>query len=247
MDTPRILLLVFVLVFLFVSPDSQRPSQSQQFDRNRQLIVEQQAIDLLNATSYGDFNSSRNLWINATGLRQEDGYAWNLLPQVQERVREQIRGMFDGIPPHGSISDLSLPENKDEKSYSSSKNISSLWNNPHSFYKNVTGTVRGLWTFSNIGEASARPVLNLSVLSPHIAYSTKTYGRNITGYEGNLRVKLDEERSELMVSEAGAVRDIRAEMTIKDKESSGDGWEMTLHGLHYPEQGRIILVTTSQR
>lgn len=248
MDTPRIVLLVFVLIFLFVSPDSQRPSYSQQVDLHRQVIIEQQAIDLLNTTSYEDFDSRRNLWINLTGLRQEDGYAWDLLPQVQERAREQIRGIFNGIPPNGSpVSYSSLLKNDDEESYGISKNISRLWNKPHSVYKNVTGTVRGQWTRSNIDQALVRPVLNLSALTPDIAYSTKTYNRNITGDGGNLWVKLDEKSSELLVSEDGAVREIRAEMTIKDRDSSGDGWEMTLHGLHYPEQGRILLVTTSQR
>ena len=246
MDTPRVLLLVLVLIFLFVSPDSQRPSQSQQTDLYRQIVNEQHALDLLNTTSYEAFDPTKNLWVNITGLRQEDGYAWSLLPHVQKRAREQVQGIFDRNPSTGSYYSSLLNNNDDDDLYGHFQNLSGQ-RNTHSIYKNITGTIRGQWTRSNIGQSFERPVLNLTALTPNIAYSTKVFNRNITGHEGKLGIRLDEKSSKLLQSDLGSVREIRAEMTIKDEGSSGDGWEMTLHGLHYPEQGGVILVTTSQK
>lgn len=244
MDTPRILVVVLVFFFLFISPESHRPSQSQQSNLHHRIVNEHKAISLLNITKYGTFDPGKNLWINITGLRQDDGYAWNVLSQVQERAREQVSRILGGIPSNSPSSSSNSPFRNENGPglYGYFENISYI-----SVYQNVTGTIRGQWTRSGIEKPLVKPILNLSALTPDISYSTRQYNRNITGDEGKISIKLDQQSSRSLASEHGFVRGIRAEMVIKDKGSTGDGWEMTLHGLHYPEKGGIVLVTTSQK
>ena len=236
MDTPRLVLLVVVLVFLFVSPNSQIPSISQQQGLRRLLLDEQQALIISSNTIYDDFNPDENRWINITGLRQQDNYAWSLFPRVKERALEQYRT----IATH-----LSLDEPPQEHNASSASS-EELYEHT-SVYQNVTGIVRGQWTRSHIADGFVPPSLNLTSIAPHITYSTHDYSRNITGQDGNVRIKLDEKDSDMFLLNNESVREIRAEMMIKDEKSKGDGWEVTLHGIHYPELGGIILATTGQR
>lgn len=248
MDTPRIVLLIFLLLFLFASPDNQRPSASQQRELEYLLTQERQALDFLNSTKYEDFDAIQGRWINVTGLRQTDNYAWDLLPRVQERAREQQRDVLNASPfLRGDRSSSSTFKSKDGKiwleDYNGTATSKIQWGG---LYENVTGIVRGHWARSRVADHYTPPKLNLTSVAPGIAYSTEQFRRNITGREGNLRIKLEENEKDRL-HEAGLVREIRAEMLIKDENSSGDGWEMTLHGIHYLRQGAILLVTTGKR
>ena len=248
MDTPRIVLLIFLLLFLFASPDTQTPSASQQRELEYLLTQERQALDLLNSTNYGDFDATQGRWINVTGLRQNDNYAWDLLPRVQERAREQQRDILHAS--HLLHSDRSSGSNfgtKDGKTWLGDYNDTATSKFPWGgLYENVTGIIRGHWVRSKVADHYTPPELNLSSLAPAITYSTEQFKRNITGREGNLRIKLEEKEKDRL-HKAGLAREIRAEMVIKDENSSGDGWEMTLHGIHYLRQGGILLATTGKR
>ena len=247
MDPLRFIIVVFVLIFIFLLPDTERPSRSQEHELNQLFAEQENAALLLNSTSYGALDAERNRWMNITGFRHEDGYAWPLLPHVQERAREQHRAIFDGP----LLNSHDLPSTTDDagelrESSNDSSIIGDLWGRRSSMYQNVTGIVHGQWTRSRIA-MQLMPLLNLTTLAPHVTYITKVYNRNITSQDGDLRIKLDEKSSVMLESEHGSVREVRAEMAIKDEASRGDGWEMTLHGVHFPQQGSIILTTTGQR
>lgn len=247
MDPPRFIIVVFVLIFIFLLPDTEKPSRSQEHDLDRLLVEQDNAILLLNSTSFGDLDVERDRWINITGFRHEDAYAWNLLPRVQERAREQHRAILDGT----SLSSHDLPSTTDDvgrvpRSWNDSSILGDLWSRRSSMYQNITGIVHGRWTRSRIA-TQLLPLLNLTTLAPHVTYITKVYNRNITSQDGDLQIKFDEKDSLMLESEHGVVREVHAEMAIKDEVSRGDGWEMTLHGVHFPQQGRIILTTTGQR
>ena len=233
METPRVVLLVFILIFLFVSPETRSTSVSQQYELDQLIAEEQYAVDLLNRSHYGDFNAEKNRWINMTGFREEDGYAWELLPKVQARAWETARTAFDmwKIP------------------YNDSQNTSSTnFETPvPGRYQNVTGILRGQWTRSKLTDGHVPPTLNLTALAPRIAYTTEKFSRNITGRDGKLRIRLDERRSEKLLTEQGTIREISAELTIKDEKSSGDGYEITLHGVHDVTAGQLLLSTTSHK
>ncbi|KAL8712138.1 MAG: hypothetical protein Q9220_003572 [cf. Caloplaca sp. 1 TL-2023] len=241
MDASRLLVLIFLLLFLYAAPDTQTPSPSQQRHLDKLIIQEQHAVDVLNSARYGDLRVPENRWINVTGLRKADGYAWHLLPDVQERARQQASRVIDAWH---SLNDYG-PEDDDQKSNTTEAIGSPPRQVP--FYHNVSSIVHGHWIRSKIAKGITAPVVNLTALVPQVAYVTDRYTRNITGTEGELRFKLDEKQSESWTSAHTHVRKISAEMTIEDQSSSGDGWEMTLHGVHYPLNGSIVLTTTSQR
>ena len=252
MDTLRLLLLALVLIFLFASPDVQRSSLAQKQELDSFLGQERQALHILNTTLYDAFDPTAGKWINITGFRQSDGYAWSLLPKVKERAHEHLHAIFGGSSWMEAQSPLRLSADLVGKSQQIEHlNVTSVrdisWNDQNHLYQNVTGFVKGLWVRSSIADAYKPPLLNITAVAPHAIYSTSEHKRNITGLEGHVWINLKEKSSELSGSHGGSIREIRADMTIKDETSSGDGWEFKLHGVHYPRHGGIILVTTGRR
>lgn len=256
MDSPRVALVVFLLLFLFLSPDSQAPSLSQQRDIENSILEERQALDLLNTSSYGGLDATNNRWLNVTGLRQHDGYAWDALLDVKERAKEQLQNICNIFESTSIIRNTSLPLGKPAKDGDEQNSVDKILStmkpffDPAPLYQNVTGNVHGQWTRSKIGEGLASPSLNLSTLSPRIGYVSQQYNRNITGRSGDLQFHIhggNGDNFKLGREDDGLVRDVKATMTIKDESSSGDGWEMSLFGVHYPMQGGIVLCTTSEK
>ena len=256
MDTPRLALLVFLLLFLFISPDSQAPSLSQQYDIGRSILEERQALDILNTSSYGGLDAANNRWLNVTGLRQNDGYAWSLLPDVQKAAKGQLQHICNALELTSVFKNATLPSRKQVDDGDEENTVDRILStmNPFSnltpLYQNVTGIIRGEWTRSKIGEGLVSPSLNLTALTPRVGYVSNTFNRNITGRSGGLRFHIQEGNSDdfkLGLEDDGLVRHLKATMTIKDESSSGDGWEMSLFGVHYPLQGGIILSTTSEK
>lgn len=229
METPKVALAIIVIIFfLFGLPDVE-PPQSQGGEGDLSQVAKQQAIQLLNDTEYGGLDAEKHLWINITGLRQSDGYAWELLPLVKQRAVQQSQ----------TISDLAETPSKSSNS--------SLAARRSSMYQNITGIVTGHWTQSKVAVGHSIPVMNLSTLAPETRYNAKAYTRNITGHSGSLHIELDEKKSRVMKSGYGSAREVHASMSIKDQTSTGDGWKMDLHGVHFPRQGRVLLATTSER
>lgn len=128
---------------------------------------------------------------------------------------------------------------------------------------NATGIVRGNWVRYTAGEMSIRE-LNLTEISPGIEWAfqgQEHWTRNITGREGKLMVRLDEREVEeitivgavAMKSDGTAmavnetVREVAATLTIQDESTSGDGWEMRVHGVHWPKTGVLLMTTTSDK
>ncbi|KAL8857569.1 MAG: hypothetical protein Q9178_005897 [Gyalolechia marmorata] len=245
MDVPRLVFLTILLLILFVSPDTQSPSPSQRRELDYLVTHERYAFDLLNTSSYGDFNPAANKWINVTGLRKHDGYAWDLLPKVQERARQHksllvqawIRSLqnerTDFTSDHTVVTNATLTE------------ATVVPEIP--YYHNVTGLVRGRWVRSSVGHGFRPPALNLSALVPRMTYATDRYTRNMTGTEGALRVSLDEKQSTTVQLDDTYAREIKAKLTLEDDSSSGNIWHMTLHGVHHPRDGSILLITTGAR
>ena len=255
MDTPRFALVIFLLLFLFISPDSQAPSLSQQHDIVHSILEERQALDLLNTSSYGGLDATNNGWLNIAGLRQNDGYAWSLLPDVQEAAKAQLQNIYNALRITSVLRNASLPSGKpanggEQNTVDKILSTMNPFSNLAPLYQNVTGIIRGEWTRSKIGEGLASPSLNLSALTPRVGYVSNNFNRNITGRSGDLRFHIHEGNSEnfnLELEDDRLVRDLKATMTIKDESSSGDGWEMSLFGVHYPLQGGIVLSTTSEK
>lgn len=245
MDAPRLLVLVFILLILFASPDTQTPSPSQQRELDHLVLQERRELALINITRYRDLNQAEDRWINVTGLRKLDGYAWDLLPKVQERAREQANTIVEAW--HAS-NGYGKGVMEDESSNAGNATMPGpILSRQMPFYQNVTGIVHGHWVKSKIANGHKAPILNLTTLAPRVTYTTDKYARNITGSEGDLRIRLEEEKSAILELANTSVRQITAELTLREDSSSGNGWDTTMHGVHYPKDGSIVLATTGQR
>ncbi|KAK4692828.1 transmembrane E3 ubiquitin-protein ligase, partial [Lecanoromycetidae sp. Uapishka_2] len=250
MDSSRLALVIFLLLFLFFSPDSQTPSLSQQRELDHSILDEKRALDVLNTSNYGALEPSQNRWVNVTGLRQSDGYAWEYLPKVQQRAKEQLQTVLDGFGSLSRFSNGSVVHNVsgDFSRQNTAEDVLSStvsFSEPSPLYRNLTSTLHGQWIRSKIEEEMRPPSLNLSALAPRVYYTSKTYNRNITGLSGELRVQIEDGIAE--ENPHSEVSAIKAQITIKDEVSTGDGWEATLFGVHYPQQGGVLLSTTSEK
>ena len=255
-DVPRVILLIFLLLFLFFSPDARTPSLSQQQELTDQVLLEKYRLDVLNTSTFGDFDTARGSWLNLTGLRKYDNYAWDWLPKVQERARAVSEVVFDtAITPAQSPSDSLGSTSKFSNSI---KNIDQddskvgsdplkISDQPFQLYQNTSGIIRGQWSRSKIGQASVAGPLNLTTLAPGHTYTSQDFKRNITGFDGDLRIQLEEYSIDELASEPGLVRGIKAEMLIKDESSSGDGWQIVMFGVHSPQEGGMVFTTTSEK
>ncbi|MCJ1275042.1 hypothetical protein MMC21_002842 [Puttea exsequens] len=251
MDYPRLALVMFLLLFLFFSPDAQAPSISQQRELDNSISNERTTLDVLNASNYGALDTQHNRWLNLTGLRHGDGYAWDALPRVKDRAKEQLRTILDGFSAARSFNNVSAgisASGNSLRKYSDEEVLSSMapFGDPSPLYRNMSSIFHGKWVRSKTQEGIKPAALNLTELAPRVYYTSKAYDRNVTGNDGDLRVQVvDKVSTELPNPEVA--KDVKALVTIKDGTSSGDGWEATLHGVHYPQQGGMILSTTSEK
>lgn len=250
MDAPRTVLLLFVILFILLSPESQQPTISQQREVGRLIADERDALAVLNESRYGDFDAGKGKWLNVTGLRAHDGYVWDALPRVQERAREQLWGAlrdegFWRLDGHKDDRVRQMLEGEGKVSMPMNRSwTEEVWGDMLPIYQNVTGIVRGEWVRSPVSVGMRAPTINLTEVVPELLYSTQEYN---TGNGGKIQFKLDEKRSKELESVPGSVREISAQVTIKDETSSGDGWEIAMHGVHYPDFGGIVLSTTSEK
>lgn len=247
----RVILIIVLLFFLYTSPEQSPPSGSQsphdyaadRVDRYRH------ALDVLNSTRWQDFRPKNasdpkhdtGRYLNLTGFREGDDYAWERLDAFKKRSLEFSEaarlGSSQGDVRGGKIGHV---------------------------YQNATGVVRGRWTRHTAdlhGEPRKR-TMNLTEISPLVDWAFRDEGswtRNITGSEGKLMIRLEASGEEMGVTEdtpddftfpvqpVNIVREIAATVTIQDESSSGDGWETRVHGAHWIEQGVMLLTTTSEK
>ena len=248
-DAPRATLFIIILVFFLLSPDNRNASLSQQRSLADQIANERAALQVLNSSNYNGLDTANQRWLNLTGFREGDGFVWDGLPIVQQRARE----LFNTI-----IADSALSVKRNGTSDTESQEMqdalrdvpSSMkpFNDHLPMYSNVTSVVRGQWAHSKITKGYPAAHLNLTNLAPEAGYISQQFNRNITGWSGDLRFKLAEQSTdEELDIDSNVVRKIKAEMIIQDETSSGDGWDITMFGVHYVQQGSIVLSTTSEK
>lgn len=96
MEGPRVVLLVVLLLFIFLTPEQPArrhfPFDTSHIEEQRQL-----ELDVLTNSSYGQFNPAANQWLNLTGFRESDGYQWDLLPRAEELSRQQFETAWKDV------------------------------------------------------------------------------------------------------------------------------------------------------
>lgn len=225
--SPGGVLVIVIFFFIFVNPSAQ-PASIEQLDAVRDAVAKERTnLAILNSSLIEDFSPStpeESRWLNLTGLREGDGFKWNMLQRVRERARTQLEqaagkdalNILEGTP------NSSVP-----------------------VFHNVSGWLLGDWVRSKVEEDLSTPKINLSAIAPDVTYYSSTYGRNITGSEGRVHMRINEKQRSVV--EYDGVQGVTARLTLQDETSTGDGWTMSLHGLHHEESGSMLLTTTSEK
>ena len=246
---PRVVLVLLFIFFFLVSPETQHASPAQQREAYRTIQLEHDAIAHLSKSYYGELNSAENRFVNVTGLRKGDGYGWDFLPKVQERARQQAKDVLNtGSIQTGRNTWRNLKLGDFGERYTTFESLDSEPDSPQitPFYRNITGLIRGNWIRSHI-ERELLPLRpNLTAVSD-VSYITRDYSHNISGSRGELRLKLDEKRSTAWTTKSNVAQEIKAELTLQDESSNGEGREIILYGVHFVEPGSVLLTTTSEK
>ncbi|KAI9667367.1 MAG: mitofusin [Bathelium mastoideum] len=225
MAEPRAFLLVLILLFLLLSPEPQQgPLGQRRYELSNDISDQQVALNVLSSSQYGDLDPLEQRWLNLTGLREQNDLSWNQLALVKERSRAQVQH---------ALGEQSLE--KLEKPTEASIPL----------FHNVTGYVRGEWIRSKI-EQELMKSPDEEPEEEDEAPSAEYY-RNITGSGGKVRFRFKEQIDGYDDHHSGQTYPISAHMAIQDDTSYGDGWELTLHGVHFPDLGSILLTTTSHK
>ncbi|KAL5347645.1 hypothetical protein ACLOAV_007054 [Pseudogymnoascus australis] len=240
---PGFVIMMIMMMYFYSSPAGVPPpgmvSPRDLF--NIKMARESHSLDVLNQTRWGDFLPRENgedqelgadvRYVNITGFREEDGYSWSRLRKVKERFET-----FQQAAKHGLEKDWAL-------------------------YENVTGIVKGPWVrsqgagFDNQGVGGRD--LNLSAIAPDTNWAWNQWNRNITGAEGKAMMRIEDYSRVTLFGESdnqetktvvpGAPREVTATLTVQDESSTGDGWDMRLHGMQWPQTGALVLTTTSNK
>jgi mitofusin len=228
---PRSFIFFIILLLIINSPE---PQGQQQFNvRNRYdevLDREWDELDLLNRTRYGDFDAGSKKWLNITGLREDDGFAWEVLSGVKQQAKEQSKRVlgeeYEGWL-DGSAGDAqTIP-----------------------VYHNVSGYVQGEWVRSSLSKIRhPKDLTNTSVLIENSPFPLTEFDRNLTGTGGPIRVHLTEVEGRIHTDENRTISEVSARIIIGDNGSTGGNWwEFVTNGVHFLRSGGIVLTTTSDR
>ncbi|KAK2745256.1 hypothetical protein FQN57_003951 [Myotisia sp. PD_48] len=232
MEGRRGIFILFLLFFLFTAPSPHPSSAITRREHERQLEEERRALALVNGSSYGDLEARSDRWLPLSGLSKSDGYAWDLLPLVQQKARNQLQYVLDasGLKPWGILSsetklaNVSLP-----------------------VYRNTTGQVHGDWVRATDTASLDRPNLNITAILHEHGYFSREFAHNVTASSGRLFLKLQEGDGQSLNVDGQQVREIKADLELRNDKSLVGNWFISLHGVHFPSFGGIILSTTSEK
>ena len=232
--------LVFFLIALYLLINTQSGSPLIK-DREQQEVdnKERQALGLLNESHYGDFQPWAEKYLPCKGMRNNDTYAWDALPDVQERARQQLRTIL-------LKANLETPE---ALTLSSPNVSSSLPVNTTQIrlpvYHNATGRLRGDWVRQEIDRPV--PQINNTAVVLENDYITREYSHNITGESGTFYLELLEVGGEEVRGGDGHAREITANLAVESHNALGNMWYLSLYGVHFPETGASVLSSTSEK
>ena len=268
MEPARVFLLLILLIFFFATPEIRPPTPSQEEEISRRLDEDKHATQILAQSQYGDL--STNKWLNITGFRDVDGYGWDRFMEVKQRAEDITKAaigqrywsFFNGdSQEHVQLSTQWMEVQDEDGNAPNEKQVSreldevdSEWaeeeidlDNPLPLYRNVTGIVHGHWTRTELSSPYPGPQVNITSLNHDDLYISEVFDRNITGSEGKVQIRLNEKKGTILTTEGGTVREIAAQLSISDDTSFGDGWQIALYGVHFPEFGGMVLTTTSDK
>lgn len=242
-QNPIALIMLIVVIVWVIFPDSDYSSQSLTLSdiAAERLDNFQDALDVLNASHWGDFSpapkegsKAKSSFLNLTGFRAEDGLSWGDLKKFRERSLAFSR---HAVVEHD------------------------LWDagQGEPMWMNASGTVHGDWVRKKGTVYRGYDSYNLSRIAPGMDWTgdNALWARNITGRTGRMTLRLEGNKTiheyEQLPAQSGipvaggVIRSVKGTIIIEDTYGSGHDWEMRLWGVHWPRQGVILMTTTSEK
>jgi len=246
-DNARVVFLIILILWLNAGPNEGPGLLSAPALIAARLSRQRDALAVLNQTRWGDFAprqpddgpGTAGHYLNLTGFRQSDGFAWEDLGRFRTRCAEWS----------ASTAPTNNPDDAWEPGIAEPT------------WQNATGKVHGAWVRRAGSVARTAAGYNLSDVTPDVSWAnpgSQQWSRNVTGPQGKMILQVEDEKqdAELRYEEApsegeartgGLVRAVSAEVTIEDTTGTGGTHDMRLHGVHWPRQGVLLLTTTSEK
>lgn len=228
---PRSFLFFIILLLLINSPEPQQPTFNGRARYEELIEREHNQLGILNTTHYGEFSAKNNRWLNVTGLREEDKFAWDLLEPVKAKAKEHSERAL------GDEWRVKLDE-----TLQTGGGILPV-------YKNLSGYVQGDWVRSSLSRVRhPRDMGNSSAVPDNPFANLADYDRNLTGTHGSIRVHFTELEGRMRTDENKTMSELSAKVRVGDDDSfGGNWWEFMAHGVHFTSSGTAVLTTTSDR
>ncbi|KAH7068077.1 hypothetical protein BKA63DRAFT_478391 [Paraphoma chrysanthemicola] len=228
---PRSFLFFIILLLLINSPEPNQPTFNARARYEDLIDREWDQLGILNTTRYGDFNAKNGKWLNITGMREDDTFAWELLEPVKAKAKEQSERIL-GDDWRGAL---------DGSFQDDARKIP--------VYKNLSGYVQGDWVRSPLSRVRHPEDMGNSSAVPESPFAQlMEYDRNITGGTGTVRLHITELENKMRTDDNRTISEISAKVVIEDDDSfGGNWWGFVAHGVHFLNSGTAVLTTTSDR
>lgn len=233
----------FLIIWIILpEPDVMSGSLTLSDLASQRLSLFRHRLDVLNISAWGDFaprtlndTKSRPRYLNLTGFREDDKFAWEDLPRFRERSHELSRY---AIP---------TPLGQEE------------WDiGGEAVWMNASGAVHGEWVRRNGSVPRGYDSYNLTNSVPEMEWigDKASWARNITGNSGRMMLRIEANRTMAEFgppTEGGlrasrrSIRGVKGTATIEDNDGTGHNWDLRLWGVHWPWAGAILMTTTSEK
>ncbi|KZZ97554.1 Zinc finger, RING/FYVE/PHD-type [Moelleriella libera RCEF 2490] len=240
------LFIIFLVWLLFPEGDYRGQPIAQTDVAVDRLSRYRDALTVLNTTKWGDFSPANTTsdtdtgngpsFLNLTGFREHDGFAWDDLQAFRDKGLQLSRRAVPPVDGH-YFWDVAQGE--------------AIW-------MNASGTVHGEWIRRPGSASRTFQSYNLSQNVPGVEWvgHKAEWARNVTGDTGRMMLRLNGNKTlnhyeqlsmDMSPLSGGIIRSLRGTATIEDTAGSGRNWEMKLWGVHWPRQGVILMTTTSEK
>ncbi|KAK4127822.1 hypothetical protein N657DRAFT_669582 [Parathielavia appendiculata] len=246
-ENARLWLLLLIVTVALLSQNDAPGIIAAPFFGTSRLGRLRDAHQVLNSTKWGDFSPHAVVdgappwqaprYLNLTGFRGADDYAWDDLAYFKDRCRQWSRHAYPPL------------KGADEWDHGP---VPKTW-------QNATGTVHGRWVRRPGSVVRQARNYNLSAIAPgtNWMHSHGEWGWNVTGSHGTIVLSLLEDESDAAYEEDkedgkppsswGLAREIVAVADIQDEDHSAGSFAIRLHGVHWPRQGSMLLTTTTEK
>ena len=246
-ENARAFMFIILIMWLIFSPDNGPGLLTTPSITAARLERQRHAHGVLNSTKWGDFSplqpdnpeGAAPRYLNLTGFRKQDNFAWEDLGRFRDRCVEWSRNTF--------------PASREQNPWD--------MGNQQATWRNATGVVKGPWVRRNASVPRQWTSYNFTEMTPLISWSGthSEWSRNLTASDGAMLVRLEDKQRTLeyeekkdfpLLTTGGIVREVSATVTLEDDAmygGSGSSYDMMLHGVHWPQQGAMLLTTTSEK